>query len=48
MAMILDSSVVIQNTVTYKIKDSGSFSILCHIGTMDFDRALVIYELMLA
>lgn len=40
MATTLDSSVVIQNMVVPKLKDLRSFSIPCHIGTMDFDRAL--------
>lgn len=40
MAMTLDSSVVIQNMVIPKLKDIKSFYIPCHIGTMDFERAL--------
>ncbi|XP_050889583.1 uncharacterized protein LOC127094850 [Lathyrus oleraceus] len=38
--MDLDSSVVIQNMVIPKLKDLGSFSIPCHISTMNFDRFL--------
>lgn len=40
MAMILDSSVVIQNMVIPKLKDPTSFSIPCQIGTMNFERAI--------
>lgn len=40
MAMTLDSSAMIKNMVIPKLKDSGSLYIPCHIGTMDFERAL--------
>ncbi|XP_050890249.1 uncharacterized protein LOC127095624 [Lathyrus oleraceus] len=40
MAMTLDSSAMIQNMVILKLQDPGSLSIPCHIGTMEFDRAL--------
>lgn len=40
VAMNLDSSVLIQNMVIPKLKDPISFFIPCHIGTMDFKRAL--------
>ncbi|XP_050875170.1 uncharacterized protein LOC127078784 [Lathyrus oleraceus] len=40
MAMIVVSSVVIQNMVIPKLKDPGSFSIPCQTGTMKFERAL--------
>lgn len=40
VAMTLYSSVVIQSIVIHKLKDPGSFSIPCYIGTMDFEKAL--------
>ncbi|XP_050914722.1 uncharacterized protein LOC127129611 [Lathyrus oleraceus] len=40
VALTLDSSSVIQNTVIPKLKYSGSFSIPCQIATMNFERAI--------
>lgn len=40
VAMVVDNSVVIQNMVIPKLKDSRRCYIPCHIGTMNFERAL--------
>lgn len=40
MAMVVDISVLIRNMLPKKLKDPGSFSIPCQIGTMKFKRSL--------
>lgn len=42
MTMIFDSSVVTQNMVIPKLKDTVSFFIAYHIGTINFERGLYV------